>query len=706
MRIAFLAWRDLANPLAGGSEVLVDHLASGLADRGHDVTLLCGGPVEPRGYRVVDLGGTYIQYLRAPERFRRQLGDVDVVVDVCNGIPFFAGVWQSKPTVCLVNHVHTDQWDMWFGPTLAAAGRFVERRGVAAAYRRKLFVAVSPSTALSLEAIGVAQERIRLVHNGVDKTYGSAPKSETPLFLAVSRLVPHKRVDILLDIWPRVRAATGGELIIIGDGPERRRLVQQATDGVRFLGYTSDEEKNRLLDQAWLLLHPSQLEGWGLVVMEAAMRRTPSLGFNVKGIRDSIVHRQTGLLAETVDDLADGWIRLTKDGDERTRLGEAARTRAQEFSWSSTVRHFEAVLDEARNVTTTTVVPSATAARPRLARSAAPRDRAGLPKSPSLTIVVPAFDEETRLERSLPLIAARAEQLGAELIFIDDGSTDATAALASEILTDTPSARVVRLPRHRGKGAAVRAGVGAATGQSVVFIDADGATDLDDLQTVVGRLRDVHVAFGSRAVTGAVTSGGSLSRMVMGRNFNRLARAVTGMDIRDFQCGLKAFRTPAAKLLFGLSTTNGFAFDVEVLSLAHTIGYRLEEVPVSWEAVSGSHVRPIRDSVTMGAEVMRLPFKWSHSRVLMALEARGRDLAEPSDVVEAIGPFVGDAGPVVPWKTGALALLPFVETSAAVDMVTEVRRQLPGLDVDLSTMHPRALLGRQGDDLRERLAAG
>src|SRR5258708_3188326 len=100
--LLFVAWRDLANPRAGGSEVLVDRLADGMTARGDQVTLLCGGPAGEHSYRVIRNGGTYSQFLRAPLAYQR-LRDCDLVVEVCNGMPFFAPLWSRRPLVCLVN---------------------------------------------------------------------------------------------------------------------------------------------------------------------------------------------------------------------------------------------------------------------------------------------------------------------------------------------------------------------------------------------------------------------------------------------------------------------------------------------------------------------------------------------------------------------------------------------------------------------------
>lgn len=258
-RIVFLARRDLGNPAAGGSELLVDRLAEGLTELGHQVTLLCGGPAAYRDYRVVSAGGDLGHYLRARPAFHRQVGDCDLLVEVCNGMPYLAPLWHHGPTLCLVNHVHTDLWKMRFGGPLAPAarlGRRLEHWALAGAQRHNLLVAVSPSTAHALRAIGVERDRIRVVHNGVEEPGPKAARSPEPLFVAMGRLVEYKRIDLLLRLWERVRPVTGGRLVIVGDGPERGRLEQLAGPGVEFAGHVSEAEKHRLLCAAWLLLHP------------------------------------------------------------------------------------------------------------------------------------------------------------------------------------------------------------------------------------------------------------------------------------------------------------------------------------------------------------------------------------------------------------------------------------------------------------------
>ncbi|MEU9114562.1 glycosyltransferase family 4 protein [Streptomyces sp. NPDC048483] len=365
-RIVFLARRDLGNPAAGGSELLVDKIADGLTALGHQVTLVCGGPSpelsaplergDPheqggtptaRSYRVVSAGGDAGHFLRAPRELARRADDCDLLVEVCNGMPYLAPLWHRGPTLCLVNHVHTDLWGMRYPRPAARLGRRLEHWALAGTHRRNLMVAVSGSTASALRDLGVQRDRIRLVYNGVEEPGPLVPKAPEPLFLAMGRLVEYKRIDLLLRLWERVRPVTGGRLVIVGDGPERARLAAAAGPDVTFTGRISEQRKHQLLCSAWLLLHPSLVEGWGLVVMEAAARGTPALGFDIPGLRDSVEDGVTGLLARGESAFAAHWCTLALSARRRDALGRAAEARAARFRWSHTVSSFRAVAAEA-----------------------------------------------------------------------------------------------------------------------------------------------------------------------------------------------------------------------------------------------------------------------------------------------------------------------------------------------------------------------
>jgi glycosyltransferase involved in cell wall biosynthesis len=328
--------------------VLIDRLARACMDRGHEVALMCGSPTARRPYLVIPLGGPYVQYARAPLAHARRFRDWDVLIDNDNGIPFFSPMWRRGSVVCLVHHLSREQWQLRFPRPIATLGRALEERAMPRAYRRAPFLCVSASTASALQAIGVPQERIHVLPMGAQAA--SEPgdeRSDDPLFLYLGRLVPYKRLDLLLRIWERVGPQVGGRLVIAGDGPERGQLEQLSTEGVEIRGRVSEEEKERLLRSAWLLVHSSLQEGWGIVISEAARAGTPALAFDVPGVRDSVIQGKTGSLVHSEREFADEWIALAGNPERRERMGAAARCHAESTPWEATVDTFLAVVEEA-----------------------------------------------------------------------------------------------------------------------------------------------------------------------------------------------------------------------------------------------------------------------------------------------------------------------------------------------------------------------
>ena len=157
----------------------------------------------------------------------------------------------------------------------------------------------------------------------------------------------------------------------------------------------------------------------------------------------------------------------------------------------------------------------------------------------------------------------------------------------------------------RGKGAAVRTGVAAATAPAIAFADADMAIDPVQVPKFLAALERADLAIGSRAASGASVDRPSIRRSVMNRSFNLFVNAVTRLSLDDTQCGFKAFRAPVARLLFHCSTIERMAFDVEVLGLARRFGFSIAQVPVHWSRVEGSHVRSWSDSGSMVRDVLR-----------------------------------------------------------------------------------------------------
>jgi glycosyltransferase involved in cell wall biosynthesis len=351
LNIVAVSWRDLAHPSAGGAEVLLDRVLSGLRERGHGVTLVCGGPVSEHSYEVVDSGGTYSQYLRAPAICARHFREADLVVDVQNGMPYFSPLWRRRASLCVVHHVHTDQWATRFPTPVAGVFRSIERRGMPFVYRHKPFVAISRSTAQSLAAIGIPEDSITVIESGVDAPLeASVARSGEPLLLSLNRLVPHKRVDLLLEAWRHAQPHIPGRLVVAGDGPLLHDVRSQARSipRVDVLGRVDEKEKLDLLARAWVVLSAAHHEGWGMSVLEGAAFGTPSLAIDAPGIRDALVDGVTGRLVHprNGDDISETLGRAMTDflGDEaqREEFGTAARLRAMDLSWGRCIDRWEA----------------------------------------------------------------------------------------------------------------------------------------------------------------------------------------------------------------------------------------------------------------------------------------------------------------------------------------------------------------------------
>ncbi len=224
--------------------------------------------------------------------------------------------------------------------------------------------------------------------------------------------------------------------------------------------------------------------------------------------------------------------------------------------------------------------------------------------SPWLSVVIPAYNEESRLPLTLRSLVAYLRSLGRpfEIVVADDGSADATIEVARAAAVEVS---VIGLP-HRGKGAAVRAGVLASRGELALITDADLSTPIAELDRLVAALDGgCGVAIGSRHAPGArVEVPQGLGRRAAGRMFNLLVRALVLPSLHDTQCGAKLFSRDAALAVFERCRTDGFAFDVEALLLAERLGYRVVEVPVAWRDVPDSRVRPVTDGLRMLWEVL------------------------------------------------------------------------------------------------------
>lgn len=364
LRVLFLNWRDTRHPEGGGSEVYVENVARSLAAAGHDVTIFCAmyegaAPQEVvDGVRFVRAGSKLSVYAEAVRRVRaKAFGDLDVIIDVQNGIPFMSrAAARGTPVVVLVHHVHREQWPVVYDRVRARIGWWIESVLAPRLYRNCTYVAVSERTRAELGELGVDPDRIHVIHNGIEQAPGlDVERSGLPHIAVVGRLVPHKRVEHVLRAAAILRRRHPGlRISVVGDGWWSDRLQQVAdtlgvSDLVDFLGFVDEKTKHRVYASASLLALPSLKEGWGIVVMEAATHGVPTVAYrNAGGVAESILDGRTGVLVDgEVNDYARAIDTLLSDPEHSASLGEAARKRAEEFTWAATANAFAAVLSHA-----------------------------------------------------------------------------------------------------------------------------------------------------------------------------------------------------------------------------------------------------------------------------------------------------------------------------------------------------------------------
>lgn len=226
------------------------------------------------------------------------------------------------------------------------------------------------------------------------------------------------------------------------------------------------------------------------------------------------------------------------------------------------------------------------------------------------------FNEAERLDRCLGklLDSLVHRHPNTQVILVDDGSTDGTHARAQDLSRKYSALRLelTRLPTNRGKGAAVREGMDRAVGRIRMFADADNATPIEELDRLLPYVQSPrHIVIASRDLEGSVLEiHQPWWREAMGRCFNFIVRRILGFSFRDTQCGFKLFGQEAAELCFSRQKLDHFAFDAELLWIAKKHGFKIVEVPVRWRHIPQSRVKPIRDSLRIFWDTLRI--RWLH----------------------------------------------------------------------------------------------
>jgi glycosyltransferase involved in cell wall biosynthesis len=307
LRILIFNWRDLAHPKAGGAEVYTHNIAVEFTKMGHTVTLFTSAVEDVPSSEVLDgiqivRRGSHVGVYRQARKYylREGQGKFDVVIDEINTRPFFSHKWVKDATViALIHQVCRDVWYYQLPPPLAVLGRYWFEPRWLRSYREVPIITVSESSKESLSLYGlnevtVVPEGYRRIENPPE-----VPKEDKPTVVFVGRLTSNKRPEEAIRAFEILRADMPTAVMwVIGAGPLESRLRDMAPDGVEFLGRLSEEEKHNRLARAHILVATSVREGWGLVVTEAANLGTPTIAYDVPGLRDS-VRASNGILVRS-----------------------------------------------------------------------------------------------------------------------------------------------------------------------------------------------------------------------------------------------------------------------------------------------------------------------------------------------------------------------------------------------------------------------
>ncbi len=365
MNILAINWQDLENPQAGGAEIHITEILKRLVQKGHHATLFCSGfhgageEASQDGIRIVRRGGRFNFNWVLPFYLSSVLKNekYDIVLEDLNKMPFFSPMFHKLPTLVIVHHFFGSsifkETNILFGSYVLLGEWLVPR-----CYKRFPFLTISESSKQELTRKGVGPERITVINNGVDDALFenkiAVVKSQAPTVLYLGRIKKYKGVQHLIQAVIKVKQQVPNvKLKVVGSGDyagELKRLVidLKLTNYVEFTGFVTEQEKYRLLGEAWVSVYPSLKEGWGLTNIEANACGTPVVASNVPGLRDSVLDGKTGLLFKYGDvrDLAEKLSRILTDASLRSRLIDGGREWAQNFSWNRTARKFSNLLEQ------------------------------------------------------------------------------------------------------------------------------------------------------------------------------------------------------------------------------------------------------------------------------------------------------------------------------------------------------------------------
>ncbi len=369
MRILIFNWSDIKNPSSGGAEVLTHELAKRWVRAGHQVTQFCsqypyGKPTETiDGVAIIRQGSAIVRARHIPVHLKAFLwyqrygkGNYDVVVDEIHGIPFFTPFYVKEKKIAFICEVANGIWDAAFPFPLNVIGKTIET-WYFRWYQNIPFLTISESTKDDLTRKGIDNGHITVLPMGltVPKRQKNFPKEKRPTLLFVGRIAKTKGVENTIETLRYVRQTVPlCTLWVVGQGDRAYELMLRAKikklhleQAVRFFGFVPESKKFELMERAHVLLVPSLKEGWGLIVPEAGYVRTPTVAFNVSGLRDVIQNGTSGILTEmSPSTMAQAVTTLFGNASLYKKLQDGARKRAKTFHWDATARVALSILEQ------------------------------------------------------------------------------------------------------------------------------------------------------------------------------------------------------------------------------------------------------------------------------------------------------------------------------------------------------------------------
>lgn len=363
LNILIFNWRDTKHKWAGGAEVYLQELASRWVRDGHNVTIFCGNDGHSKmnenmdGVNVFRHGGFYTVYIWAFLYYIFKFkGKYDLVIDSENGIPFFTPFYVREPKFLLIYHVHQEMFRSKLYFPMDQIALFLETKAMPYAYKNQKIITISESSKEDILKLGLgSSENISIITPGIDITkFAPSKKAVLPLFSYVGRIRPQKNVDIAIKAFAiLLKKFSNSKLVIGGWGENLDELKTLVRDlkiekSVEILGRITEEERKRVMSKSWAMLQPSSFEGWGITVIEANASGTPVIGSNVTGLRDSIVHGETGILVPVRDEnsLARAMEEIIKKPSMLNKMEKNAYSWSNNFSWDASSGKFAGVLNK------------------------------------------------------------------------------------------------------------------------------------------------------------------------------------------------------------------------------------------------------------------------------------------------------------------------------------------------------------------------